>query len=66
MSQEYSVESPCVSVCKLVDLDGDDVCCGCGRSVDEIMQWREAGNERRLEILEAASTRRLAIKEEGD
>jgi predicted Fe-S protein YdhL (DUF1289 family) len=61
MSQDPTVESPCISVCKLIDLDGEDVCCGCGRSVDEIVQWRDVRDERRKEILEAAAARRRMI-----
>lgn len=49
------VESPCVRKCTL---DGDDVCVGCFRSIDEICAWGGAGNERRREILQSAAARR--------
>ncbi|MBA1145539.1 DUF1289 domain-containing protein [Ectothiorhodospiraceae bacterium WFHF3C12] len=61
MNRQARAGSPCISVCKLVDLEGDDVCCGCGRTLEEIAQWPDAGYERRQEILEAASARRLAM-----
>ena len=32
--------SPCVSICKLED----NMCTGCGRTTDEIQEWRD-GNE---------------------
>lgn len=32
--------SPCVSICKLED----NMCTGCGRTTDEIQEWRN-GNE---------------------
>ena len=28
--------SPCIKVCKLSD---DKICVGCGRTIDEIMNW---------------------------
>lgn len=39
-------------------LDGDDVCVGCFRSIDEICAWGGAANERRREILRSAEARR--------
>jgi hypothetical protein len=49
------VASPCVRNCCL---DEKDVCLGCGRSLDEIKVWSEAGDAERLRILEQASRRR--------
>ncbi|MCP4392590.1 MAG: DUF1289 domain-containing protein [Gammaproteobacteria bacterium] len=49
------VESPCVRKCTL---DGDDICVGCFRSIDEICAWGGAGNQQRHEILRSATTRR--------
>lgn len=49
------VESPCVRRCTL---DGDDVCVGCFRSIDEICAWGGAGNRSRREILRTAAERR--------
>jgi predicted Fe-S protein YdhL (DUF1289 family) len=51
----HRVESPCVRKCTL---DGDDVCVGCFRSIDEICAWGGAANERRREILRSAEARR--------
>jgi uncharacterized protein len=47
------IESPCVRNCCL---DEDDVCLGCGRSLQEILVWGTATNERKNLIL-------LAVKE---
>ena len=48
---EGSSESPCTSVCQL---DADELCIGCGRSVDEIMGWT------RMSAAEKAATNRRA------
>ena len=49
------IPSPCVRNCCL---DEQDVCLGCGRSLDEIKVWSEAADAERLAILERAKTRR--------
>ncbi len=46
-SQER-IESPCVRNCCL---DLNDVCLGCFRSLSEILEWGQANNEKRQEIL---------------
>jgi uncharacterized protein len=51
------VPSPCVRLCTL---DRDDVCVGCGRHIQEIIEWGEASDDRRRAIL-AESQQRLAI-----
>ncbi len=55
---EYSPEpvpSPCVRNCCL---DYNDICLGCFRSVDEIMQWGSANNQTRRHILVETQKRR--------
>jgi hypothetical protein len=49
------IASPCVRNCCL---DEQEVCLGCGRSLDEIKLWSEAGDTERLRILEQAARRR--------
>jgi predicted Fe-S protein YdhL (DUF1289 family) len=49
------VASPCVRNCCL---DEKEVCLGCGRSLDEIKAWSEAGDAERFKILEQATRRR--------
>lgn len=51
-----TVPSPCVRNCCL---DEQEVCLGCGRTLDEIRDWSEAGDAERLAILERAVERRL-------
>jgi|LXNH01.1.fsa_nt_gb predicted Fe-S protein YdhL (DUF1289 family) len=50
-------ESPCVSICAL---DSNDVCMGCFRTGDEIVDWFTADPERKREILRASTKRREA------
>ena len=48
--------SPCVRNCCL---DDDDVCMGCGRSLEEIIAWSAASDEDKAATL-ARSRERLA------
>ncbi len=50
-----SVPSPCVRLCTLGD---DDICVGCYRSIEEIMQWTRLDNSQKLEVLERCDRRR--------
>ncbi len=53
------VSSPCVRNCCL---DEEDICIGCGRTVDEIIRWGDAGNKEKSEMLVAAKKRRADRK----
>lgn len=50
-----TVPSPCIRNCCL---DEQDVCLGCGRSLDEIRLWSESDDAERLAILGRAAGRR--------
>ncbi|MBN4080313.1 DUF1289 domain-containing protein [Beggiatoa alba] len=50
------IASPCVRNCCLNE---DDVCLGCFRHVDEIMEWSMVEDARRECILENAKKRRV-------
>ncbi|QVK24925.1 DUF1289 domain-containing protein [Shewanella dokdonensis] len=43
-----SPSSPCVRNCCL---DHQDVCLGCGRTLDEILAWHDASDVRKTQIL---------------
>ena len=43
---EYN--SPCVSICKVED----NLCIGCGRTLDEIASWTIMTQKQRQEVLE--------------
>ena len=55
-----TVQSPCVRNCCL---DKQDVCIGCGRTVDEIIRWGDAGDKEKSEILMVAKKRRADRKD---
>ena len=48
-------ESPCISICSL---DENDICEGCFRSGNEIVDWFTADDERKREILKVTAQRR--------
>lgn len=58
-STPEKVKSPCTGVCTL---DMNWVCVGCKRSQNEIREWRDADNERRLRILENCESRTIVKK----
>ena len=41
------VKSPCIEVCSL---DDQDLCIGCQRTANEIIEWFSASDERKREI----------------
>lgn len=49
------IPSPCIRNCCL---NRQDICVGCYRSMDEIMQWAQSDNKQKRLILEMANTRR--------
>ena len=49
------IASPCVRNCCL---DEDDVCLGCFRHVDEIMQWRELTEPQKQAVITLTVERR--------
>jgi predicted Fe-S protein YdhL (DUF1289 family) len=51
---EAEVPSPCIDICRL---DGQGLCIGCRRTIEEIMEWPRAGVARKREILRALDLR---------
>lgn len=51
------IKSPCIEVCAL---DDQNVCIGCYRTADEIIDWFAASDDRKRDILVAVQRRRLA------
>ena len=57
-----NVPSPCVRNCCL---DDNDICLGCGRTVEEIIRWGDAVDNEKLEVLKSSKKRiaeRIAAK----
>ena len=48
------VKSPCIEVCSL---NHEDVCIGCYRTANEIIEWFSAPDERKREILVSVNER---------
>ncbi|MDO6684315.1 MULTISPECIES: DUF1289 domain-containing protein [unclassified Agarivorans] len=55
MDLQEQIESPCIRQCTL---DGDDVCVGCFRRLDEICAWTGVNNEAKKAILKRCEQRR--------
>ncbi len=51
---ETEVESPCVGICVV---DEEDICEGCGRSMDEIAGWLRMNNAERAAAVRQARQR---------
>ncbi|ANC93200.1 DUF1289 domain-containing protein [Azospirillum humicireducens] len=56
------VPSPCIRLCTL---DEQEVCVGCYRSLNDIMNWRDLDPAGRLAVLDAADRRRAAAAGTG-
>lgn len=50
------IQSPCVRNCCL---DGNDICLGCFRSIDEILRWSSSTNVEKNQIIHDANKRKL-------
>lgn len=53
--RDKSIQSPCVRNCCL---DDNDVCLGCYRLLDEILQWSASTADEKREVLMKCSKRR--------
>jgi hypothetical protein len=51
-----NIISPCVRDCCL---NGEDVCLGCFRSIDEILQWSDATEQQKQKIIHLANARKI-------
>ena len=51
-----TISSPCVRNCCL---DQQDICLGCGRSVEEVVCWSDADDKEKLQILMLAKKRMI-------
>ena len=56
------VKSPCIEVCSL---NNEDVCIGCYRTANEIIEWFSAPDKRKREILVSVSERRAGSARQG-
>jgi predicted Fe-S protein YdhL (DUF1289 family) len=49
------IQSPCIRHCCLTD---EDICVGCYRSLQEIINWSASTDDTKLRVLEAARQRK--------
>ncbi len=66
LSDDLPIASPCISICKMDPGRGSvderaagGLCVGCFRTLDEIIEWGKASDERKRAILETLDTRRF-------
>jgi predicted Fe-S protein YdhL (DUF1289 family) len=57
------VSSPCINVCALDP--AREYCIGCFRTIGEIVRWRDASNQEKQRIKDAARARYLASQKNG-
>jgi predicted Fe-S protein YdhL (DUF1289 family) len=55
-NSEKIADSPCVRNCCL---NGDDICLGCSRTLEEIKLWGNANNQESIVILQNARQRAI-------
>ena len=58
---ERGPSSPCLNICSL---DGQGICRGCFRSLDEIAGWTRMSAKDQWATVERADARRLAAEKE--
>ncbi|MFZ2404635.1 MAG: DUF1289 domain-containing protein [Methylobacter sp.] len=51
-----NIASPCIRNCCLNE---ENICLGCFRSIDEIMQWNNVTEQQKREILNLANARKI-------
>jgi uncharacterized protein len=52
------IDNPCVSTCKL----SGDLCVSCGRSKDDIRQWKRMKRPEKMAAVQRATLRLKALK----
>lgn len=51
-----NINKPCIKQCSLNE---EEICLGCFRSFNDMLQWNKAGIEEKQEILNIAGTRKM-------
>ncbi|UJF20630.1 DUF1289 domain-containing protein [Shewanella sp. OMA3-2] len=57
MDENQRVESPCIRQCSL---DEQDICLGCHRTLDEILEWHSMDNAQKLTLVNELSFRAIS------
>lgn len=53
------VRTPCVARC---DLNENNICIGCGRTIEEIVRWNDQDRESQLQIVSDAKERKASLQ----
>jgi predicted Fe-S protein YdhL (DUF1289 family) len=62
MGKATYIQTPCIHVCQL---NRDNICVGCLRSLDEISAWPDADTDERVRILDNMTERSRKIPRSG-
>lgn len=49
LDRTMAIQTPCINICRI---DGNGLCEGCSRSLDEIARWRAMSDTERHAIME--------------
>ncbi|AIC19402.1 MULTISPECIES: DUF1289 domain-containing protein [Pseudomonas] len=55
------IDNPCIAVCQL----SGDLCLSCGRSKDDIRQWKRMKRPEKMAAVQRASQRLKALRKKG-
>ncbi|EJL08441.1 DUF1289 domain-containing protein [Pseudomonas chlororaphis] len=55
------IDNPCIAVCQL----SGDLCLSCGRSKDDIRQWKRMKRPEKMAAVQRASRRLKALRKKG-
>ncbi|BBN54270.1 Fe-S oxidoreductase [Pseudomonas chlororaphis subsp. aurantiaca] len=55
------IDNPCIAVCQL----SGDLCLSCGRSKDDIHQWKRMKRPEKMAAVQRASQRLKALRKKG-
>ncbi len=58
-SSDETIQSPCIRQCTLNEAD---VCMGCFRTINDILNWQTSTNEQKENMLSAAQQRQQNFK----
>ena len=58
MTMAKEIENPCISICQL----SGDLCVSCGRSKDDIRQWKRMKRPEKMAAVQRAKVRLKGLK----
>tara|TARA_B100000780_G_scaffold255122_1_gene203614 strand:+ start:411 stop:590 length:180 start_codon:yes stop_codon:yes gene_type:complete len=58
------IKSPCTGICTLIN--NNKLCVGCGRSIDEIVNWVYLSNDKKEKIIQKINDKSILEKNPKD